>query len=106
MKPFGRGGPPGRFQGSSIYPRRSLAQRRKRAKMRPEPVSATGRMMSHRPYAAALLCGLVLGLSPNAGPRPSWAAGEGDFLAGKSKSCPGCALPRAPLKRKDLTDAD
>jgi hypothetical protein len=62
-------------------------------------------MMSHRLYlASAGLCALALGLLVTMGPRPSWAAGEGDFLSGKSKSCPGCSLPRAPLKRKDLSD--
>src|SRR5260370_16909276 len=65
-------------------------------------------MMSHRstPASAALLCALALGLLLDAGPSRTWAAGEGDFLSGKSKSCPGCSLPRAALKRKDLSDAD
>src|SRR5260370_29246215 len=86
---------------------RSLAQRRKRAKMRSQRDAGTGRMMSHRSYVpAGLLCALVLGLLVNAGPRRSWAAGESDFLSGKSKSCPGCSLPRAALKRRDLSDAD
>ena len=65
-------------------------------------------MTSHRPYHVppGLACWLVLGLLTYGGPQRSWAAGEADFLSGKSKSCPGCALPRAALKRKDLSDAD
>jgi Pentapeptide repeats (8 copies) len=36
----------------------------------------------------------------------SLAGGEDDFLAGRSKACPNCALERAALKRRDLADAD
>src|SRR5262245_17013507 len=34
------------------------------------------------------------------------AAGEEEFLAGRAKSCPDCALARAKLKRRDLANAD
>src|SRR5205085_2920949 len=68
----------------------------------------TGRMTSHCLYrvSAGVLGALALGLVVNIGPERSWAAGESDFLAGKTKSCPGCSLPRAGLKRKDLSEAD
>src|SRR6266540_3344520 len=33
------------------------------------------------------------------------AQNEQDFLAGRTKACPNCSLPAAPLKRADLTGA-
>ena len=57
----------------------------------------------HRKLAAALALIVWLCL-PTIGSRV--AAAESDFLAGRSKACPNCALQNAPLKRKDLTGAD
>ena len=62
----------------------------------------------HRAYRLPAALGLIvaLGLFLRSEPRLAFAAGEEDFLAGKSKACPNCALAHAPLKRKDLTGAD
>jgi hypothetical protein len=54
----------------------------------------------HRRSTFVLGSLLALGLSA----APSFAQGEGDFLAGKTKACPSCTLERAGLKRRDLAE--
>ena len=50
--------------------------------------------------ALAIVSVLVLGVVA------AQAEGEADFLAGKIKACAGCALEKAPLKRRDLAGVD